>query len=223
MGELKYISGRVIVEVDIEKKNSHKFQDGTEIRLERKYNEFNRRITEPVNATVISAEHIPSGSEILIGHNSLHDTNKIFNFKPLSGEAIASDIKYFSLPEEDCFAWRDENNELQPMKDFCFALRVFKPYKGILEGIEPTEIKNVLYITTGYLNGKVVHTLKASDYEIIYQGLDGREARVIRCRHFQDEDNEKEEIVAISGDLTKQVNSGKLLVGLSKSDCKAIK
>lgn len=220
--ELKFIQGRVIVKVNTEEKNSHTFQDGTKIRLERKYNEFNRRITEPTTAIVISAEHIPTGSEILIGHNSLHEVNRIYDYQELSGEDAASEVRYYSLPEEDCYAWRNEEGNLMPMKNYAFALRLFKPYNGSLTGIDPTIIKDVLYITTGEFKGNVVHVLKASDYEIIYQGKVGREERVIRLRHFEDDYNEKEEITAIAHDLTEQVQKGKLLIGLSTKDAKKL-
>lgn len=217
---LKHIEGRVVVSIDTQAKNWHTFQDGTKIRRERQFNEFNRRITEPVNAIVISADKVPSGSEILISHNAIHDSNRIFDYTPVSGIFEASDIKYYSLHESDCFAWRDEKEQLRPMKNFCFALRVFKPYSGIMLGIEPTLVKDVLYITTGEFKGNVAHVLKASDYTIIYQGKDGREENVIRCRHFEDEYNEKEELVAIAHDLTEKVISGELLIGLSTKDAK---
>lgn len=217
---LKHIEGRVVCSVDLEMKNSHRFSDGTTIRLERQYNNFNKRETEPVNGFVISAENIPIGSEILIHHNSLHDVNRIYNYQALSGAEVSSSTKYYSIPETECFAWRNKDGKLMPMKNFAFALRVFEPYNGILEGIQPKLVKEVLYITTGEMKGLVCHVLKASDYEIVFQGQEGREERIIRCRHFEDEANEREEIVAISNSLTRKVNDGKLLVGLSVSDAK---
>jgi hypothetical protein len=68
----------------------------------------------------------------------------------------------------------------------------------------------------------VVHTLKACDYEIIFQGKDGREERLIRFRHFPGEDNDREEVIAVSEYLTDQVNCGKLLIGLSPTTAKEI-
>lgn len=222
MSSLKHVQGRVIVKVDVEKKNSHKFSNGSVIRLERKYNEFNRRITEPTNAEVISADGIPVGSEILIGHNALHDSNRIFNYKPLSGSEEGSDIKYFSIKENECFAWRNEKGELKPMNNFAFGLRVYVPYKGFIEGIEPELIKDVLYITTGELEGKICHTLDKADYQIVFQGQDGREDNVIRCRHFEDEYNEQEEIIAISHDLTSKLQNSELLIGLTPATAKPL-
>jgi hypothetical protein len=212
------VSGRVVIKISSESKNFHTFENGQTIRRERQYNEFNRRVTEPVNCVVISSDYIPAGSEILIGHNALHEVNKIYDYD----KTLDTDVGYYSLPEEDCFAWRDESGELRPMKNFDFAYRVFKPYEGLIAGIEPSVIKEVLYIRTGEFAGNVARCLKASDYEVIFQGKDGREDNVIRCRHFPDEYNEKEELIAIDHDLTDKVNKGQLLVGLSPSDAKTI-
>lgn len=214
---LKHTFGRVIVKIDLEKKNYHTFENGTVIRRERNFNEFNRRITQPVNAIVISGENIESGSEILISHNSTHDTNRIFSYKTKSPY-----VQYFSVPEYDCFAWRDNSGVMQPMQNFDFGLRVYKPYTGHLSGLPHELIKDVLYITTGEFKGKVVHTLSASDYTIIYQDTNGREAQLIRVRHSTNENFDREEIIAISGYLTGKVLCGTLLVGLTEKDCKKL-
>ena len=63
---MRAVEGRVIISVDHEKKNSHTFEDGTTIRLERDWNNLNRRETQPVNAIVIDGEGIKDGAEILI-------------------------------------------------------------------------------------------------------------------------------------------------------------
>jgi len=214
---LKHTYGRVIVKVDIEKKNYHTFEDGTTIRRERNFNEFNRRITQPSNAIVISGEDIEKDSEILISHNAIHDTNKIFDYRNDS-----PNIQYFSIPEYDCFAWRDKNGDMKPMKNYEFALRVFKPYEGVIIGNPPTELKDILYITTGELKGKVVHVLKASDYQIVYQELNGKEGNLIRIRHSQDDTFDREEVVAVDHNLTDLVSRGKLLIGITDKDCKKI-
>lgn len=219
---LKYVHDRIIVYCDLESKNFHRFQDGTQIRLERGYNNFNRRQSQPVNAFVISAESIPSNSEILINHNSLHETNKINDYIPLSGVELSKNIRYYSLPIDDCYAWWDENGELKPMKNFEFGLRVFKPYMGTLQGIDPELIKDVLYVTTGNLKGKVVNTLKAVDYEIIFQDRNGVEGNVIRFRHSDTENLEREELIGVNEELTQKVIKGELFVGIEIKDAKKI-
>ena len=79
-----------------------------------------------------------------------------------------------------------------------------------------------MYITSGDLKGKVCHTLKASDYTVIFQNSKGQESRILRCRHWDDEENPREEVVAIDNELTKKVDSGKYYIGLTKSDAKPI-
>lgn len=221
MSELKYVQGKVIISVDLESKNSHTFEDGTKIRLERQWNNLNKRETHPVNAIVMSGEGMKSGSQILIHPNMTHDTYKIQDYAPLSGAIEGSDIKYYSIPEEQCYAWLD-GDEWRPLKNFDFGLRVFIPYTGAIEGIEPSLVKDVLYVTTGEFKGKVVHTLKACDYEIIFQGTNGREERLIRFRHFPGQEHEREEVIAVDEYLTKKVNDKELLVGLTPTKATTI-
>jgi hypothetical protein len=222
--KIKAPEGRVIISVDLESKNSHRFENGTQIRLERQYNNFNKRETEPVNATVIDAEGIPAGSEMLIHHNATHETFKINNLKSLSGSETASSVKYYSILSSQCYAHRpDKDSEWMPMKHFAFALRVFQPYEGIIAGIEPKKIPQALYILTGEFAGKVVKTLKACDYEIIYQGDDGREKRLIRCRHFEDgSEPDREEILFVDPILTDKLYDQEILIGLSSQSAKPL-
>jgi hypothetical protein len=109
------------------------------------------------------------------------------------------------------------------MKHFAFALRVFQPYEGIISGIEPKKIPQALYILTGEFAGKVVKTLKACDYEIIYQGDDGREKRLIRCRHFEDgSEPDREEILFVDPILTDKLYDQEILIGLSPLSAKPL-
>jgi hypothetical protein len=223
LNKLTAIEGRVIVSIDIEKKNSHRFSNGTVIRLERNWNNLDRKSTQPVNAICISGEGIKPNSEILIHHNMCHDTYRIFNYRSLSGEETGSDIRYYSIPSEQCYAWRD-GEEWKPLPNFSLALRVFKPYNGILTGIEPKLIKNVLYILDGEYKGMVCHTLRACDFEIRFQGTDGREHTLIRCRPNGNIKVQREpEVIGINHEYTKMVNNGELYVGINVSDAKPIK
>src|SRR6478609_5110390 len=108
MSKLKAPQGRVIVSVNVEGKNSNTFSDGTKISLERNNNNLNRREVAPVNAIALSSDYIPEGSEVLISHNAVHDVNRLFNFTALSGESEASEIKYYSLPDSECFVYREQ-------------------------------------------------------------------------------------------------------------------
>ena len=213
---LKHTYGRVIIAVNLESKNSHTFQNGQKIYIGRQFNNLNRRETHPVNAIVVDAENIPAGSEILIHPNSTQDSYKIYNF-----DDELSDIRYYSVPESECYLWK-KYGDWKPLKGYATALRVFIPYNGVIEGIPNEQIKNVLYITSGEFNGKVVRTLKSCDYEIIFMGEKGVEERRIRCRHYEDEYNEREEIVGVDESLTEKVINGELLIGISEDKSKTL-
>lgn len=220
--KLKAPTNRVIIKVDLESKNSHTFKDGTKIKLERVYDNFNMRYVKPVNAEVVDAKDIPTGAEILIHHNATHDTYKIFNYQRPTTEA-SSDIQYFSIPIEECFMWREGKGSIwNALNNFVTALRIFKPYKGMLQGIEPEVMNNKLYITSGELKGRAVNTVISSDYEIIYQNDDGTEGRIIRLRYYPD-GNDRNEIIAINDNMTELIENGDLLVGYNKSDAKQLK
>lgn len=224
VNDLKHIPGRVITKVFMNGKNTHRFADGTIIILERDVENLDVKYTRISQGEVMSGEGVPAHSIILFHPNASTDTYRIFNYKPLSGEDIASDIRYFSIPEDQCYLWKDENDVWSPLKGYETGLRVFKPYKGVIQNIEPTLIKDHLYCTSGKLKGKVVITLKACDYEIIFNDTNGQEKRIIRFRHSDDDENyEREEVIAINDEYTKQVQAGELLIGLTKTDCKPLK
>lgn len=219
--ELKAPANRVIIKVDLESKNSHTFKDGTKIKLERQYDNFNMRYVKPVNAEVVNAKDIPEGAEILIHHNSTHDTYKIFNYQKPTAEA-SSDVQYFSIPIEECFMWRSEKcSTWNPLNNFITGLRVFEPYTGFLQGIDPSLVKNKIYVTSGDLAGNVVGTVISSDYEIIYQNDDGTEGKIIRLRYYPD-GNDRNEVISVEHELTEKVKNGDLLVGYSISDAKKL-
>lgn len=223
MSKLTHVENRIVVAIDHEKKNWHQFEDGTKIRLERKYDNFNMRIVNPVNAIVVSGENIPEGAEVIVHHNCAHETNLINNFQPLSGSVQASDIKYYSISENEAFAWHD-GNEWQPLKGYAFALRIFKGYKGILQGIEPTLINGILWIITGEYKNKACITLKAADYQLVFQDRNNKEGNIIRLRTEDNPKDQREsEVIAIHNDYTNKVLNGELWVGLTKSDAKPIK
>lgn len=218
---LKYVDGRIIIKIDLDYKNQHTFESGQQIYIGRQFNNLNRRETEPVNAWVVDAEYIEKGSEILIHPNSICDANKICNYASVSVEE-ANSLRYYSIEENSAFLFREGEN-WKPLKNFATALRVFKPYSGKIEGILPEQIKNVLYLTSGEFEGQICHTVKSADYEIIFQGTNGREQRQIRCRHYEGFDHDREELIMIRHDLTKELKKGNLLIGLSPEDCKKIK
>lgn len=221
---MKHVQGRILVKADKDGKNWHTFSNGQRIRLEREYDNLDRKHTSQVLGEVISGEGVPSGAMILFHHNAMHPVNQIFNHIVLNGEELASGIQVYSIPETECYLWKmSGEKDWKPLKGFAIALRVFEPYSGSLEGIPPKKINNVLYITSGELKGKVCHTLKACDMPIIFNNEDGIEETIIRLRHFEgDVLNEREEVIAIDNLLTKKVKKGELLVGIDHNHCDKI-
>lgn len=216
---LKYVDGRIIVKVDTEGKNQHRFHDGTIIRRERQFNNLNFRETSPVNAIVISSKDISKNVEILVDYHSIHDSNKIFNYKNKSKQ-----IQYYSIKQEDCYLWKDENNEWQPLPPYDLGLRVFKKYDTIISWMKPEKISDMLFVTTGEFKGKIVQTLVACDYECVFQDTNGREGNRIRFLPNGNESVNKEpEAICIRYDLMKELEEGKLLIGYTIDDCKPLK
>ena len=214
--------GRVIIKIDLEAKNYHSFGDGTKIRIERQYDNFNMRYVKPVNATIVHAHGIEEGADVLIHHNATHDTYRLFNYQGPTEDA-SSEIKYYSIPEQECFFWRSQGGSTwNALNNFVTALRVFKPYEGTFEGIAPTLIPQKLYITSGEFAGNVCQVVNAADYQIIFQGDDGVEQYLIRVRHYENEYNDREEIIAIDHELTQKLKNGEVLVGYTTSDAKKI-
>ena len=224
MSELKYVKDRIVCRVDTQQKNHWTFSDGTTIRLERQFDNFDRKYTEQVMGVVVDAENIPKDALVLFHHNSLHETYEIKNHSQLSGKEIASGIKYFSIMERDCFFWKMKGeDEWHPTKGYETALRCYQPYTGIIGGIEPKLIQDTLLVTSGELAGQIVRTLKASDYAITFRDENGRDKTFIRFRPFGIESEEREpEAIAILHELTEQLNKGEILVGLSPTDAKSI-
>ncbi len=232
MSKLTHIEGRIIIKVDLKFKDHHTFSTGVTIRLERRFDNFDRKYTQPVSGEVISGGNIAKGAMILFHHNGCREENEVLNHGQLSGEEIKSEVKYYSVWEEECYAWKEPKGEWQPTFTFDFALRVFAPYNGILQGIEPTLLKDTLYMRTGQYKGHVVRTLKACDYEIIFREPNtGQESRLIRCRPNGDYKwisgdermGREPEVIAIDNGLTEKLNKDQLLIGLNKTDAKSLK
>jgi hypothetical protein len=209
-GNLIAPEGKIIIEVDLEYKNSHTFDSGQKIRIERGYDNFNGRYTNPVNGIVINGGGLEKGTEIIIHHNSTHDTNKVFNYqhKPLCG--------IYSVPVDECYVYFDKT--WKPFDEFSLGYRLFQPYKGKINGIQPTLIKNKIYVTQGEYAGSVVNTLKFADYELIFQDKNGKENRIIRIRNS----GERSEVVAIDHDATNKLTKCELLIGINPNDAKLI-
>ena len=221
---MKAAKGRLLIKCDRDFKNNHTFEGGLTIRLERNVNNLNHRETMPVQGELLADYFdVPRGATIIFHHNSIHPSNEIFNHSELSGEEIASNIGLYSIPESECYLWKTKDmEEWQPIKGYAIGLRVFEPYKGILQGIPHTKIPNTLYVKSGIYKGKIVRTVKAADYEIVFRNDNGQEQRLIRFRTYCPDFNEREEVLFVEEKLTKDLINGEILVGLTDVDCKKL-
>jgi hypothetical protein len=219
---MKHAEKRIVIKADKDGKNWHTFSDGRKIRLEREYENLDKKHTSQVLGEVISGEDVPRGAMILFHHNAMHPVNQIFNHGQLSGEELASGIEVFSISETECYLWKmPGEKEWNPIKGFAIAFNVYEPYMGKIENILPKKIKNVLYIASGELKGKVCYCLHASGLPIIFNNENGIEETIIRVRHFEGEElNEREEIIAVDLNLTKKVKKRELLIGNTPKDLK---
>lgn len=221
---IKPAKGRLLIKCDRDFKNNHTFESGLTIKLERNYNNLNHRETMPVQGELLAPYmDAPIGSTIIFHHNSIHPSNEIYNHSELSGEEIASNIGIYAIPESECYLWKTKDmTEWQPIKGYAIGLRCFQPYKGILQGIPHKKITDTLYVTSGLYKNKIVRTVKAADYEIIFRDENGKEKRLIRFRTFYPDYNEREEVLFIEEKLTKDLINGEILVGLTDVDCKIL-
>lgn len=248
---LNHVQDRVIISVDVTQKNTYQFGNGQILVMFPNTNQLDRRYHAPVSGTVISAEDIPVGVEVLVEHNSCHVVNEIVDLKDDN-----PNIKFYSVPKLECFAWRLITNEYteadlvyyfdglvprtmlpysgiwsewQPTKYYAIGERVYEPYTGILQNIKPTRIKNTLLIKTGEFKDKIVHIIKNGEYTIIYQDTNGKPNELLVTFHVEDESelsdpilNAKQEILAVSETLTQRYHNGELLTGLTEDNCKPI-
>jgi hypothetical protein len=220
---IKHVPGRIVVKANIEGKNWHTFTHGLKIRIERDYNNLDRKHTQQVLGEVVSGDGIPEGAMILFHHNAIHPVNEIFNHGQISGDEIASNIRYFSFREDECYAWKlYGEKDWKPTANFGLGWYVFQPYEGPLLGIPPKKIKNILYIASGgNYEGKVCNMANYSGMPIIFVNEQGVEETIIRFRTYNDY-SDREEVVAINEELTKKVCDGSLLIGVSESNCKKL-
>jgi hypothetical protein len=217
---LKAPKGRIIISIDLDYKNWVNIGFGTNLRLERDNDNLDRKYTAPTNAYVIDAENIPIGAEIIVQHNCDHDTNRIFS---VDEDMDVQNLHYYSIPVEAAYIWRLGEDEWKPCENFALGLRVFEPYNGIIEGVLPKELKDTIFITSDCdIKGKVVKTLKASLYEMCFNDSNSKEKRIIRIRHSENTNYDREEVVVICNYLTQKVKNKELLIGVNIKNAKYV-
>lgn len=211
--KLKAPVRNVLVRMQLDNKEKYKFANGMEIQIMKGF-DFNKRIDSPSIGEVVDGI-IPTGAMCLLHHNSSHDSFKVFGYKNEAGKLIEN---LYSVAEDMVFCYKENGKEWQPMKDFLITLRIFKPYEGVLTGIEPKQIIQRLYCLSGKVSdykveGKAIIVTKHSDYEIIFH-QDGKPSSIIRTR--------LRECLGIDYDLTNEIKNGKLLIGNNLEDAKIL-
>jgi hypothetical protein len=212
-------SNRVLIAVDLKYKDRVSLgESGVILERPRNYDDLNHRVTQTSQGWVINSDYLESGSEVLVSHNSFHETNKLFTF---DNEISLQSIGVFSIPKTECYVYRVNNGKWKACEGFLLGLKVFEPYNGILEGIEPKEIKRTFFVTTdGYLKHKVVDTVNAAILPIIANDENYNEIIINRIRHYpNDPYNVREEVLAINNEKTNKVLKGELLIGNNNKDC----
>lgn len=202
---LKAPSRNVLIKIQLDNKEIYIFDNGNQLVISKGF-DFNRRKDSPSFAKVVDGDNIPKGAVCLIHHNASHDSFKVFGVKDDEGKTINN---LFSVAEDMVYMYKEEGKDWMPYKDFLITYRIFKPYLGILTGIEPEQVKQRLYIRKGNIpnyevDGKVLFVTPFSDYECIFHE-NGKETSVIRTR--------SREVLGIDLDLTRRVLKGEYLIG----------
>jgi len=208
----KALFGSILIKVNTTNKEKYNLTKDIQIKIERGY-DFNQRIDRPALVEVIDGGGIPAGSMGLVNYLSFEKTYEVNSNGLLTKEELKEGYKIYSIPEDMCFAYF-HNDEWLPCKDLYLTLRVYKPYKGMMIGIEPEVLKDRLYCLKGQYAGKVMIVTLHSDYEIIWHNDENREERLIRTMD--------REIMAIDDGMTKDLKKGKYLIGYSVNDCKVL-
>jgi len=218
---MKAIRGQIIMKMDVTQKMKYRLTDDVTIQIEKGYN-FNLREDRSSMGYVIDGDSLPVGAKLLCHHLSIEESYRIWDESILTEEEKKEGFKVFSIPIDMAFCYMVEN-EWVPCKNFLITKRIFKPYNGVLVGIEPKVVKNRLFILKGVdewdgevtdLSNKVCIVTENSDYQIIWHDTDNREYSLIRTRH--------RELMGVDEGMTNQVKSGTLLVGYTVSDCEKL-
>jgi len=209
------LKGSVIIKIDTRQKERYSLGGGLILEIQKGYN-FNLREDRPSLAEIIDGAYFPSGTDILINYLALEPIYEITDENILTKQEKEQGYKIFSIPEDMCFAYFHEE-EWHPCKEYLITLRVYKPYTGMIIGMPPTLVKNIMYVVKGFsegtekdkvdLSGKVAVTLDWADYEIIWHNKNSKEERLIRTRD--------REVIGIDKDALKKIKKGEYIIGIS--------
>jgi hypothetical protein len=227
------LNNRIVIKVDTDYRTRYKLTDTIELQMVRNVEQFDERMKNPVNATVIAGRGLTEGMELLLSHHSVHEVNRLTDTGLDSLDT--PNIKYYSVPEGDvymyrdaynpedvCNGWRayssleyDSESDQFVMTDILIVKKVFRPKSTGLIWLPPVEIENKLFVVRGNrYEGKVLMTAQYCYYTIYYQEVTGKQCHISRMKdtHW--------EVEGIANDLTAGVVSGELLIGDTPEDAK---
>lgn len=220
----KALKGYVIIKMDTRQRERFRL-GGTDIVLDisRGFN-WNLREDRPALAEIIDGENLPKGTDVLVNYLAIEPVYEILEEEILTKHEKQQGVKIFSIPNDMCFAYFDKG-EWRPCKEYLLTMRIFKPYTGKLAGIEPTLVKNRMYVFKGFsegenetkvdLGGKVAVTLDWCDYQIVWTDRNNKEQNLIRTRD--------REIIGTDDGLLKELKKEKYLMGLTAKTAKTLK
>ena len=214
------LKGNVLIKMNVKQKETYALTKDANIHIERNYN-FNLREDRASFGYVIFGYHVPAGAMGLFHHLAIEDSYLIPCPEMfLTSEEIKEGFKVFRISEDMMFCYNTGDGWI-PCKNFLITERIFKPYDGKMAGVPNEQVKNRMYVVKGNdewdgevsdLSGKVVVSLVNCDYQIIFHMEDHKEYNLIRTRH--------REIIGIDEGMTKDVQNGKYLIGLTENNCK---
>lgn len=219
---MKAIKNFVLIKIDVTQKEKYALTKDVTIQIIKGFS-FNLRVERSSMGYVIDGEGLPHGSKLLINYLGLEPTYHVPNYNYLTEEEVKEGYKVINIPKDMAFAYNSGTGWI-PCEDYLITLRIFKPYKGLMTGIEPQIVKNRMFVVAGYdnydgektdLSGLVAVTTPNCDYHITYHDTDNKQYDLMRSMN--------REIEAIDYDMTEKLNNGELLIGYSPNDCKTLK
>ena len=217
------IKTNILLKMNTRQKEKYALTDNIQIEISKGFN-FNLREDRSSMGYIINGRGLTKGHQALCHHLTIESGNEVTAETILTDDEKKIGFKVFSVDKDMVFATSPDGIKWFPCKDFLITFRIFKPYKGKLKGIEPSVLKDRMYIIKGVdefeeeitdLSDKVACTTVNSDYEIIWHNENNREQSLIRTR--------SREVLAIDNGMLEDLKKGELLMGLSPTNCKTYK
>ena len=184
---MKPVGNKVIIAIDTNEKNKHKItkDDGSEIELyvDTSYS-WDGKVTAYTQAILLTDyKNIKAGTDVLIHHNALHDTNEMdIDYSP--------SVKFYSI-EEGFVYFGIKGEEIICIDGYMLVERVYDEdtlSPGGIILVEKKKHDSLLKIIkkpdsiTDFEIGDIAVTYKYSDYEINCR-INGKMEKLIRLKY----------------------------------------